>query len=88
MDALRKRIFGIISQKKVELQSKMRSLVDIQKREDKLNFNPKQTFSRMEKTLKKIKLDNESVSIESFKELYTLIHRTNTDIRYWRLNIP
>ena len=46
-----------------------------------INLSPKTEFKRLEETLAKVKQDNEMVGIENFKELYTLILKTNADIR-------
>ena len=46
-----------------------------------LDFNPNQELSNMEKILLQIKMENENVTVESFKDLYTLIHQTNQEIR-------
>ena len=48
---------------------------------EELAMNPMVDLCRLEKTLIKIKLENESVNVDTFKELYTLIHHTNLEIR-------
>lgn len=46
-----------------------------------INFNPNEDLSKMEKTLCQIKMENENVTVETFRDLYTLIHQTNQQIR-------
>lgn len=48
---------------------------------EQVSFNPKEDLSRLEKTFIKIKLENESVTVENFEALYNLIHQTNLEIR-------
>lgn len=54
---------------------------------EQLSFNPKEDLGRLEKTLIKIKLENESVTVDTFQELYNLIHKTNLEIRYRLLQL-
>lgn len=53
----------------------------IQEHSEEFSINPKVDLARLEQTLNYIKLENESVNVETFKDLYTLIHQTNLEIR-------
>jgi hypothetical protein len=53
----------------------------LQEYPDQLSLNPKDDLTRLGKTLIKIKFENETVSVDTFQDLYNLIHKTNLEIR-------
>lgn len=53
----------------------------IESSSEHLSFNPMKDLTRLEKTFIKIKLENESVTVDNFESLYNLIHQTNLEIR-------
>lgn len=48
----------------------------------KNQLHPKKELTKLEETLERIKKENEKVTVENFKEIYNMILKTNTDIRY------
>jgi len=53
----------------------------LQEYPDQLSLKPKDDLTRLGKTLIKIKFENETVNVDTFQDLYNLIHKTNLEIR-------
>jgi predicted metal-dependent hydrolase len=82
MNLLKAKINAFLIKQQNQLQVKMGKMLNAHRLRKKLLFNPKDSLKKLEKTLTQIKIDNDSVNIDNFESLYTLIHKTNGDIRY------
>lgn len=70
-------------QKKTLVLEKMKSEAESAKHARLFQMKPKSALSQLEKKLVEIKRKNEIVSVENFKELYSKIHKTNSEIRFF-----
>lgn len=67
--------------KKAELRGKLKTIAESKKKKALFRLNPQSSLLRLEIELTEVKRENESVSIDNFKKLYSFIHQTNHEIR-------